>query len=175
MHGTNGAGAVRHMAQRLGHWFRTHDEGAATAEFAVVLPAVVVMLALLLYTARACVVQLECQDAAAAVARQLVVLDGDVATARASAGAGVHVAVAGEANRYVVTTTCRVVSDPLHVIPGSVRGNAVGGETGWAGIVWPALCVRVCGVWADGSARATQAVPRWLAWRSCVRRPCCSV
>lgn len=126
MHGTNGAGAVRHMAQRLGHWFRTHDEGAATAEFAVVLPAVVVMLALLLYTARACVVQLECQDAAAAVARQLVVLDGDVATARTSAGAGVHVAVAGEANRYVVTTTCRVVSDPLHVIPGSVRGNAVG-------------------------------------------------
>nr|WP_242505387.1 hypothetical protein [Bifidobacterium pseudolongum] len=84
------------------------------------------MLALLLYTARACVVQLECQDAAAAVARQLVVLDGDVAAARASAGAGVHVAVAGEANRYVVTTTCRVVSDPLHVIPGSVRGNAVG-------------------------------------------------
>ncbi len=92
----------------------------------MVLPAVVVMLALLLYTARACVVQLECQDAAAAVARQLVVLDGDVAAARASAGAGVHVAVAGEANRYVVTTTCRVVSDPLHVIPGSVRGNAVG-------------------------------------------------
>ncbi len=125
MRGTNGAGAVRHMAQRLGRWFRAHDEGAATAEFAVVLPAVVVMLALLLYTARACVVQLECQDAAAAVARQLVVLDGDVA-ARASAGAGVHVAVAGEANQYVVTTTCRVVSDPLHVIPGSVRGNAVG-------------------------------------------------
>ncbi|UBY94305.1 pilus assembly protein [Bifidobacterium pseudolongum] len=113
------------MAQRLGRWLRAHDEGAATAEFAVVLPAVVVMVALLLYTARACVVQLECQDAAA-VARQLVVLDGDVAAARASAGAGVHVAVAGEANRYVVTTTCRVVSDPLHVIPGSVHGNAVG-------------------------------------------------
>ena len=53
MRGTNGAGTVRHMAQRLGHWFRAHDEGAATAEFAVVLPAVVVMLALLLYTARA--------------------------------------------------------------------------------------------------------------------------
>ena len=114
------------MAQRLGRWLRAHDEGAATAEFAVVLPAVVVMVALLLYTARACVVQLECQDAAAAVARQLVVLDGDAASARASAGAGVHVAVASEANRYVVTTTCRVVSDPLHVIPGSVHGKAVG-------------------------------------------------
>ncbi len=126
MRGTSGAGAVRHMAHRLGPWVRTHDEGAATAEFAVVLPAVVVLLALLRYTSRACVVPLESQDAAAAVARQLVVLVGDGAAARAAAGAGVHVAVAGDANRYVVTTTCRVVSDPLHVIPGSVRGNAVG-------------------------------------------------
>ena len=118
------------------------EEGAATAEYAVVLVAATGFAAILVALLKSDTIKtlltnivkkalsVAAKPVAAtaeyAVARQLVVLDGDVAAARASAGAGVHVAVAGEANRYVVTTTCRVVSDPLHVIPGSVRGNAVG-------------------------------------------------
>lgn len=57
--------ALRHLQR--------DDEGTATAEFAVVLPVIVVLAALLLYLGRASVVSVGCQDAAANAARALMV------------------------------------------------------------------------------------------------------
>lgn len=57
----------------LRQWWKRHtddaDEGAATAEFAVVLPCVAAVAILVLCLGRASVVSMNCQDAAAAGAR----------------------------------------------------------------------------------------------------------
>lgn len=111
---------MRRLWKRLRAWMRGDDDGAATAEFAVVLPVVVVTAALLLYLARASVTQISCQDAAADVARATLVSDVGVA-----APAGVQVAVADGGDRITVTTTCRVLADPLGVLPATVHGRAV--------------------------------------------------
>lgn len=48
------------------------DRGAATAEFAVVLPAVAMVAMVLLCLTRTVTVSMRCQDAASAVVRELV-------------------------------------------------------------------------------------------------------
>lgn len=110
---------MRRLWRRLRAWTRD-DDGAATAEFAVVLPVVVVAAALLLYLARASVMQISCQDAAADVARAALVSGDGVA-----APAGVQVAVAESGGHITVTTTCHVLADPLGVLPATVHGRAV--------------------------------------------------
>ena len=63
----------------LRQWWKRHtddaDEGAATAEFAVVLPCVEAVAILVLCLGRASVVSMNCQDAAAAGARAFAVDD----------------------------------------------------------------------------------------------------
>ena len=63
----------------LRQWWKRHtddaDEGAATAEFAVVLPCVAAVAILVLCLGRASVVSMNCQDAAAAGARAFAVDD----------------------------------------------------------------------------------------------------
>ncbi|MCQ4965675.1 pilus assembly protein, partial [Bifidobacterium pseudocatenulatum] len=63
----------------LRQWWKRHtydaDEGAATAEFAVVLACVAAVAILVLCLGRACVVSMNFQDAAAAGARALAVDD----------------------------------------------------------------------------------------------------
>ncbi|KFI47984.1 TadE family type IV pilus minor pilin [Bifidobacterium biavatii] len=105
------------------------DEGAATAEFAVVLPAVVVVALLLMCLTRTVVVSMDCQDAAAAAARELVVAGDDAdpsATARVVAGDDVSVSVARDSDLATVTVQCPVVPDPIGVLPTNVTGKATG-------------------------------------------------
>ncbi|MCH9276765.1 pilus assembly protein [Bifidobacterium amazonense] len=113
----------------LRRWGRTADEGAATAEFAVVLPAVVAVAVLLICLARTVVVSMDCQDAAAAAARALVVAGDDAdphATARAVAGDDVSVSVAQDGDLATVTVQCPVIPDPIGVLPTDVTGKATG-------------------------------------------------
>lgn len=104
------------------------DEGAATAEFAVVLPAVMVMAILLLYLARAVIVSMSCQDAAATIARELVV-NGDAdagALAQRIAGNGARASVAEQSDQVNVIVHCPVIPDPLGILPEMVTGKATG-------------------------------------------------
>lgn len=105
------------------------DSGAATAEFASVLPAVVAVFALLLGSSHAVVVSMRCQDAAATVARELIVAGDDAnpqATARAVAGDDVTTQTRIDGNQVTVTVQCPVVPDPFGVLPTRVRGIATG-------------------------------------------------
>ncbi|WP_125963827.1 TadE/TadG family type IV pilus assembly protein [Bifidobacterium dolichotidis] len=115
----------------LRQWLAQSDEGAATAEFACVLPVVVVLAAVLLYVARASVVSLQCQDAAAAAAHVLIVendihASGALAAAQQVVGSQAQVQVAAVQGGAEVTVTCAVVPDPLGVLPTTVQARAVG-------------------------------------------------
>ena len=79
----------------LRQWWKRHaddaDEGAATAEFAVVLPCVAAVAILVLCLGRASVVSMNCQDAAAAGARVFAVDNaGGESEARAAAMAAIR-------------------------------------------------------------------------------------
>lgn len=117
----------------LRQWWKRHtddtDEGAATAEFAVVLPCVAAVAILVLCLGRASVVSMNCQDAAAAGARAFAVDDtGGESKARAAvmAAAGGSATVRFECGADFVTVTvqCPVVPDPTGVLPTRVTGKA---------------------------------------------------
>ncbi len=113
--------ALRHLQR--------DDEGAAAAEFAVVLPVIVVLAALLLYLGRASVVSVGCQDAAANAARALMVQgsgSGSQAVAQTAAGDGVRIQVRTAGNGFEVIAHCAVVADPWGVVPRTVTGRAHG-------------------------------------------------
>lgn len=108
---------------------RSADEGAATAEFAVVLPAVVAVAALLLCLSRAVVVSMDCQDAASAAVRELIVAGDDAdpqSVARAVAGSGAMASVRRASDQVTVVVQCPVVPDPLGVLPTRVSAAATG-------------------------------------------------
>ena len=101
----------------LRQWWKRHtddaDEGAATAEFAVVLPCV----------------SMNCQVAAAAGARAFAVDDtGGESKARtavmAAAGGSATVRFERGADFVTVTVQCPVVPDPTGVLPTRVTGKA---------------------------------------------------
>jgi Flp pilus assembly protein TadG len=96
------------------------DAGSTTAEFAVALPAVVLLLAFLLTLVAAVTVRLQCDDAARAGARSAALGESDavvVATAQRVAGGG-DVTVE-RADQWVTVTVGRTV------VPG------VAGAGGW--------------------------------------------
>jgi len=107
------------------------DSGAATAEFAVVLPAVAMVAMVLLCLT----VSMRCQDAASAVVRELVTREGGLsgagmsvnAVASGIAGEGAVVSVADDGHSIRVTAQCPVLPDPFGVLPVKVTGSA----TGW--------------------------------------------
>ena len=112
-------------------WMSRSDAGAVTAEFASVLPSVMVMIILLAALARGVVVSMTCQDAASAAARAVVSSGGDAdseAAAQAVAGKDVDVDidVDAEAGTVTVITHCPVVPDPMGVLPSLASGKAVG-------------------------------------------------
>lgn len=122
---------ARHRARRPPRDARpSHDDpGAVTAEFATVLPAVVVLALLLLALARTVMVSIGCQDAASAAARAAVTAgeDADPSTAaHAVGGGGITVNVSRAGERVTVTTHCPVIPDPMGVLPTRVEGRAVG-------------------------------------------------
>ncbi|WEV63743.1 TadE family type IV pilus minor pilin [Bifidobacterium sp. ESL0732] len=110
-------------------WWAHNDEGAVTAEFAVVLPAVMAMAVLLMMLARAVTVEMNCQDAASAAARVAVVSSSDTEArlaAHDAAGGDASVSISRGFKQVKVTVSCRVVPDPMHVLPMAVVGKATG-------------------------------------------------
>ncbi|WP_314685744.1 pilus assembly protein [uncultured Bifidobacterium sp.] len=105
------------------------SRGAVTAEFAVALPAVVVLMLLALSLTGVVVRSLGCQDAASAVARELAIsglsVDADAMVSR-MAGEGATVLVTRDGTGFVVVTTCPSLPGPLGVLPATVKGHAYG-------------------------------------------------
>lgn len=97
----------RFEADRVGHR-SGHDRGAVTAELALALPALMLVVAVLLLTAGATSAQLRCADAARAGARVAALgqSDGEVAAvARQVAGRDVVVQVVRSPPWVEVTVT----------------------------------------------------------------------
>ena len=100
------------------------DSGAATAEFAVVLPAVAMVAMVLLCLTRTVTVSMRCQDAASAVVRELVTREGGLsgagmsvnAVASGIAGEGAVVSVADDGHSIRVTAQCPVLPDPKRTL-----------------------------------------------------------
>jgi Flp pilus assembly protein TadG len=116
-------------AHALSGVFKGADSGAITAEFAVVLPAVMMLAVLLMMCGRAVTVSMGCQDAASVGARTAVVSASDVKGRRAAkdaAGSEAKVDLAHHGSNVVVTVSCPLISDPLHVMPNVVVGKATG-------------------------------------------------
>ena len=112
----------------LRQWWKRHtddaDEGAATAEFAVVLPCVAAVAILVLCLGRASVVSMNCQDAAAAGARAFAVDDTGGESKARTAGMAATVRFERGADFVTVTVQCPVVPDPTGVLPTRVTGKA---------------------------------------------------
>lgn len=104
------------------------DRGAVTAEFAVILPAIMMLALILLTSARASMIALSCQDAARITARTLAI-QGDTRQAQSIAqqaiNSAVHVQVQQTQDTVAVHTYCPVLPRPLTAIPFNVEGYAV--------------------------------------------------
>ncbi|MDR6508893.1 TadE family type IV pilus minor pilin [Arthrobacter oryzae] len=123
------------------------DHGAVTAEFAVALPAVLLLLALLLAGSAAGITQLRFEEAARAGARALArgedagAVDGIV---RQLAGASASVSVGAEGEWLSVTVSGRVSGPVGSVVPWTLSARAMArGETAEAAASrlsarWPA-------------------------------------
>jgi Flp pilus assembly protein TadG len=99
------------------------DEGTATAEMAVVLPALAVVLVFALWSVAAVTAQLRCMDAALVAARALARgenADVSVAAARASAPAGARIVVSRSGDLVVVDV--RAVARPPGPWSGALPG-----------------------------------------------------
>ncbi|WP_243388804.1 TadE family type IV pilus minor pilin [Bifidobacterium simiarum] len=110
-------------------WRYGIERGTVTAEFAVVLPAVMVLALLLFGSARAVTVGMTCQEAARAAAREIVVSaesGGDPSgVVSRIAGSGASVSVSRGGTEVTVTTRCPVMPGPLGILPASMTGKAV--------------------------------------------------
>lgn len=104
------------------------DRGSVTAEFAIILPVVMVLALALLSLTRAVIVALDCQDAARAAAREIVVAadSADPAAAARAVADGVSVTLTDRGDRVEVRTRCPVAPGPLDLLPFAVDGYAVG-------------------------------------------------
>jgi hypothetical protein len=118
------AGAIKRPA---GMGRTTGSRGAVTAEFAVALPAVLMLLALLLAGSAAGITQLRLEEAARAGARALArgedsaVVDGIV---RKLAGASATSVVAGDGEWQRVTVSDRMAGYLGHVVPWTLTAQA---------------------------------------------------
>lgn len=94
---------------------RRAAEGSATVEFALLLPAVVLLVGLLAVTAHVGVTRVACADAARVAARSVSVgVDRGqvVSRARDIAGAGAQVSIESDAD-WVQVVVIRRISGPL--------------------------------------------------------------
>ena len=123
------AGQRRRNRRPWRGWRLAADEGAVTAEFAVVLPAVILVTVVLIALARTVTVSMSCQDAAAVAVREIVVAGDEsdpVGAAQAVAGADSSVSVTYGSEAVSVTVSCPVIPDPLGVLPTVVTAEATG-------------------------------------------------
>jgi hypothetical protein len=112
------------------------DEGTATAEMAVVLPALAVVLVFALWSVAAVTAQLRCVDAALVAARALArgeTSDQSVAVARAAAPKGARIVVSRSDDLVVVEVHAdvRLPGPWASALPGmSLAGRAVAAVEG---------------------------------------------
>lgn len=111
------AGAGRDLSRRTGlvTRLRREDRGGATAEVALVLPAVAMLLVVLLLAGSAAVTQVRVADAARSGARAAALGESEQAVGtlvRELAGAGAAVRV-GREGEYVVVEVSRTIPGPL--------------------------------------------------------------
>ncbi|MGO4583659.1 TadE family type IV pilus minor pilin [Arthrobacter sp. 2RAF6] len=107
--------------------FPERDHGAVTAEFAVALPAVLLLLALLLAGSAAGITQLRLEEAARAGARALARGDGHAAVdgiVRRLAGDAASAVVSEDGEWINVTVSARVVGPLGSLIPWSLSATA---------------------------------------------------
>lgn len=123
------SGGASPFVRRLSGVLHGADGGAATAEFAVVLPAVIAMVVLLLCLTRTVSVTMTCQQAASEAVRAMVVAGGErdpVPVAQAVAGAGASASVTRSGELVSVSVQCPVIPDPFGVLPTRVRAEVKG-------------------------------------------------
>jgi hypothetical protein len=104
------------------------EQGSVTAELAVALPAVVLVLVAVLVLAASAVTQLRCADAARAGARAAAIGEDASAvrsTAARVAGEGAQIAVAHDGDWVTVSVSAAVVSEGLRTGPLVARASAV--------------------------------------------------
>ena len=143
----------------LRQWWKRHtddaDEGAATAEFAVVLPCVAAVAILVLCLGRASVVSMNCQDAAAAGARAFAVDDTRswrLREVRRRYGSSVG-RTSSPSRCNALWCRIRPVCCPLELparrpATSSVAPKRAGLCAVRCGIVGCGLCMEVCEVWS---------------------------
>lgn len=126
----HGQGRIQDRIRELPHALQHSDRGTVTAEFAVVLPTVMMVALLLLSSARAVMVSMNCQEAARVAVREMVVAsDGEPDPSDVVARiAGPRATVRIEENndQITVTTRCPIGPGPLGMLPVAVEGEAVG-------------------------------------------------
>lgn len=104
------------------------EDGAVTAELALAMPAIVLMLALVTGIGRVVVAQVQCVDAARAGARAAARNEPPsvvVATATAVAPRGARTSIAGGAATVTVVVRTRVAWWGVGFAPITVEGRAV--------------------------------------------------
>lgn len=107
---------------------RYAERGSATAELAVALPAVVLLIAIVLVLATSAGAQLRCADAARAGARAAALGESTVAvtaTATRLAGPGARVVLSHDGDWVTVTVSRPVASGPLEGAPLRAAASAV--------------------------------------------------
>ena len=113
------------LRRRLRRRRRCRDDGYVTAETAVVLPALVVLLGAALWAIAVAAAQVRCVDAARDAARAAARGESDsaaLAAAKLAGPPGSDVEVSHQGNRVVVTVRARVglAGGPLAAIPAPV-------------------------------------------------------
>jgi hypothetical protein len=113
-------------------WWQKRDQGSATAEFSIVLPAVVVLALLVLSLGRAVLVHVDCQDAARAGAREIATAQGFTSQVRQKAltaaeevSAGSRAVFQEKGNQVRVDVSCNLLPGPMGIFPAVVHGEAV--------------------------------------------------
>ncbi|MGO1345472.1 MAG: TadE family type IV pilus minor pilin [Bifidobacterium psychraerophilum] len=110
-------------------FFSGSDPGTVTAEFAMILPAVMALAMLLLGLTEAVRKSLDCQDAASVAAREIFISGDDaraVAAARVAAGERTVVQLQHSEDHVVVTTQCPIAAEVFGALPFAVTGKATG-------------------------------------------------
>ncbi|MBT1174224.1 pilus assembly protein [Bifidobacterium sp. LC6] len=104
-----------------------YEEGTVTAEFAMVLPSVIVVAALVLALGRLVAVSVDCNSAASAAARELIVTGSESAArniAAQVAESSVTVTIHQAGRLRHIQVTCPLLPGPMGLTPASVPGRA---------------------------------------------------
>jgi len=141
----------RHGGHRT--YAKNRSQGSVTAEFAVVLPALTVLLALLLLGAGVGIVQLRLEDAARSAARALARGDSAaqaVETAGAHAGSAVDISVSFDGGFATVTARGRMAGPLAGIVPWTQSATATAKvETGLGPAPAPGAAPHVVERYAD--------------------------